>query len=494
MVTFSDAKNGERTCVLGGKHLHSVYNPSREAEQFVARLDAGFNPSTVFIIEPALSYCLSFLRKRFPHARLCAIRLVHDFVESDRLWDATFYAGGKNDLAETLYTAFGEESLCSSLFFAWPAAEAVFENQTKAIWQEIKKAMTKSRDVLGTRAYFAKRWLKNSIRFCTFLEQPAIIEKGSCDILLAASGPSLASSLPYIAKMRERFYLIALSSALLPLLTCGITPDLVLSTDGGVWAKKHLALCGKQTSHIPHAIAAEGACPQNVLEKAPIVPLCYEDSMEKELLSACGISAMSAQRNGTVSGTAAELALTLTDKNLFFCGLDLEKSAAFQHTEPNALSLCKETSDNRLQPKETRIAFSACAPAGALDLYRSWFQSESSRLGKRLYRLSDKMHFANNLGAIEDINWVDFEKKCPECRGKKPALHLSAKKSPSYRQILRSRIEQFAKSEHFYQELCPVEMMLKKRTSSEAEKASYEKKIAKKTAAVLAEAERLLHE
>ena len=66
MITFSDAKNGEKTCAADGKHIHSAYNPSREAENFVQRMEAAFNPSAVFIIEPALSfYVKDFPRQIF---------------------------------------------------------------------------------------------------------------------------------------------------------------------------------------------------------------------------------------------------------------------------------------------------------------------------------------------------------------------------------------------------------------------------------------------
>ncbi len=494
MITFSDAKNGEKTCAADGKHIHSAYNPSREAENFVQRMEAAFNPSAVFIIEPALSYCLPFLRKRFSQAIFCAIRLVKDFAQSDRLWDICIYAEKENDLTERLYASFGEEVLCSSLFFAWPGSETAFASETKNVWQAIKNAVSKSRDVLGTRSYFAKRWLKNSIRFCSYIKRPALIEKGSCDILIAASGPSLKDSLPHIKEFRERFYLIALSSALLPLLSYGISPDLVISTDGGYWAKKHLALCGMQSDGIPHAIAAEAALPLSLLEKAPLIPLCYEDGLENKMLAACGLSAMIARRNGTVSGTALELALNLTDRQIFFCGLDLEKSQSFQHTEPNALSLCNEIKDGRLRPKESRIAASVCSPSGALDIYRAWFRAESERLGKRMFRLSDNYSFKNSLGAIKDINWAAFEKKCPACAGKKPALNFCGKNDSSYDGKIRSVIKDFTKSEEFYRELFPVETMLKNRSLRKEEKSLYEKKIAEKSEEVLRELERLIHE
>lgn len=492
VISFSDAKNGEKTCSLAGKHIHSAYNPSREAEQFVLHLNVPFNPAAVIIIEPALSYCLPFLRKRFPDARLCAVRVASDFSESDDKWDVCLYAKNDCGLGEQLFSALGEETLCSAVFFSWTAAESVFPEDTKAVWQEIKSAVLKSRDVLATRSFFATRWLKNTVKYCVQLKNPALIKKGTCDIVVAASGPSLMTSIPKLKAFRDDFFLIAVSSALLPLLAHHIRPDLVISTDGGYWAKKHLEANRFPAKDIPYAIAAEGSCPAELLEHSIVVPLYYEDGLEKEFLADCKIPAMSAQRNGTVSGTAAEFALSLTEGNIFFCGLDLAKTPAEQHCAPNALEQLKEIKDNRLNPKENRIAAAASGNEGALAVYRNWFTAESYRLGKRLYRLSKNHAYPTTLGKIQDINWETFE-RIRHRASKKPEIVRCEKKNGGYEEKLILRIQALEKTESFARELCPVETMLKKRAFSEDERRSYEATISEKTTAFAKELEKLIY-
>lgn len=489
-IAFSDAKNGETTCALGGKHFHSAYNPSREAEQFVARLSVPFNPSAVVIIEPALSYCASFLRKRFPHAMLCAVRTCTFFSASDEAWDAVFASCAT--LSEQLFSKLGEETLCSALFFAWQPSEQLFPEASGQAWRAIKAAVLKSRDVLATRSYFAKRWMKNAVRFCARLRHPALLRRGTGDILIAASGPSLRSSLPHIAAHRTRFFLIALSSALLPLLHEGVTPDLVLSTDGGFWAKRHLECCGYDITHIPFALAAESACPTVLLETQTVVPLCYSDGIEAPLLSACGLPAMGAVRNGTVSGTAVEFALTLTSGNIYLCGLDLATAPGFQHTQPNALELRNEAHDARLHPKHTRIAAAAFGAHGSLAIYRDWFISASERLAQRVFRLSDSYPFVHSLGKIQDIDWTAFAQNTARSGRLFPVIEPTEMTLPDPKHAIATLLPNVFATNAYDSELCPVETLMQKRAATESERHAYAKDIAQKKTQFLRELQGLL--
>ena len=489
-ITFSDAKNGEKTCALNGKYVHSSYNPSREAEQWVQHLAAPFNPSAVIVIAPALSYCAPFLRTRFAGASLCAIRLSTDFSAYDGAWDSIFFAD--KSLSDQLFFRLGAETLCAALFFVWQPSEHIFAQETTAIWNAIKDAVLKSRDMLATHAFFAKRWIKNVVQFCAHVQNTALIQKGTGDIVVAASGPSLRTSLPHLAAHRAQFFLIAVSSALLPLLHAGITPDVVLSTDGGFWAKKHLASSGYDVSRIPFALAAEGACPTALLETQTIVPLFYEDGIETHLYTACAISAMSAARNGTVSGTAITLALALTSGNVYACGLDLAPAQGFQHTQPNALEAHNQTTDRRLRPKDTRLAAAECTAQGSLAIYRNWFATESEKLAKRVFRLSDSYNFVDKLGTIADVDWDFFTQHAVQTGKTLPKIVPTHLSSGDRNQTLKKTIRTLFAADTYDAELCPIETLMQKRALTEAERASYADTIAHKKAQFIQELEKRL--
>lgn len=500
---IQEAKNGSYTASIDGLYLHSRYNPEREAEQFVSQLSIDFEPQCVLIIEPALSYCTCFLKKRFPKAELGCIRLISEnaITEADVGWDYVLYASGdsKKD-AESLFNHFGEEKLCALLAAAWPASDRILKNGVQNAWNAIKESVKKSRDVLYTRSYFSKRWLKNSFRLAYFLQKEVTATQGSLPVVLAASGPSLQSVITLLKSYRERFFLLAVSSAYLPLVSAGIFPDMVMTTDGGYWAKKHIDVPGFPCPAVC-AVAAEGAFPWSILEKTCVLPLTYGQSPAEELYAACSIPSQKALRNGTVSGTALSFALSLTTNAIFCCGLDLCPATGFQHTQPNALELREAGADYRLRTQETRQAGAQCSSAGSLALYREWFIQHAETIKERVFRLSDNYRYAFSLSPLQDVDG-DFFRQRTHCwqQDKKPTLQLHSTQTVQDQKRRRKQLHKTANeillTDRWNDELFPLEaLMLKRCLPSDTGKIEmYQKKIAQGKKELLVQLTEVLHD
>ena len=69
-ITIQKAKNGEDTATADGHFLHSNYAPVKEAQRFVENLKLPYNPSSIIITEPGLSYITPFLRERFTEIKI----------------------------------------------------------------------------------------------------------------------------------------------------------------------------------------------------------------------------------------------------------------------------------------------------------------------------------------------------------------------------------------------------------------------------------------
>lgn len=471
-IDFSIAKSGNKTCAAEGRYLHSKYNPLTEGEKFAESVSADFSPFCIVVIEPALSYCASSLRVRFPNAKICCIRFTPCFSEYDSLWDYVFYTEDSDFslLNEDLFSILGEEALISGLFLDWLPSKNAFLSLNEKCWKEIQKAVLKARDVLGTRSYFSKRWLKNSVLFCKNIQRGFTLKKTQKDVLIAASGPSLLSSLPFIKTFRNRFFLIAVSSAFLPLVKNGISPDFTISSDGGFWAKRHLYTPGNYIKNKNvFALEQEGAAFSKLYDEDSIIPLCYEDGIGKELLKAIDCPFMLSKRNGTVAGTALEFAFSFTDKNIFLAGFDQSPSSSFQHTQPNAIELISQMNDTRLSPEETRNTKSRFNSANTLEIYRNWFISNSQKFSKRVFRLSDNYSFSFSLGSIKDINWTDFAGYSKDTDGtlqdfKQITLPFEIKLTAKERkEKLISKIKEISSTELFLNEVFPMDLLLIKR-------------------------------
>ncbi len=495
-IIFEESKSGERTCSFKGKYLHSKYNPKNEGERFAQTLEADFSPLCVFLLEPALSYCAPFLKQRFPGASICAIRFRNDFSQTDSQWDKVFYLESNLSLSEQLFFVLGEEKLCSSLVFDWAPSKQAFPEENIHSWQEIKTAILKARDVIGTRAFFSKRWLKNSIIFASNIEQPYSLEKGNFPVIIAASGPSLKSSLPFIKEFRGSFFLIALSSAFMPLIKNGIKPDIVISSDGGFWAKYHLDFEG--SSECVFALEGESAIPKKILSGSKVIPLIYEDSLEKDFLDAIKCPYMLSERNGTVAGTALTFAFNLTSSSIYLCGLDQASAIGFQHTQPNALENGNAKKDFRLKNTETRTTRSRFGSEKTLEIYRNWFITNSEFFAGRVFRLSDNFSYEYPLGKIKELNWNDFknrELKENKATNLKKTQLKEEKIGVSQNQRKEKLIEtlkNLSQTQNFIDEVFPMESILIRRELSEEKRVELRQKLSEKTERLLKECEKLL--
>lgn len=381
-----------------------MYNPKNEAQRFSENLESSFIPKTVLIFEPALSYCSSFLRNRFPNAKLCAVRVSKDFSKTDSLWDKVFYLKDNFTLENEIFNSLGEENLSFCLFSAWPVSAKVFQEEYGRTVTAFKNLLQKSHSILATRSYFETRWILNALNMAIFLKNPIQpVCKTKKPVLICCSGPSLKPILKN-SDAAKKFFIIAVSSSILPLLENNITPDLCISTDGGFWAKKHVEIILKNKS-LPLALACEGLVPSRILKDSPVFPLGYTDGIETVLTESVNIKTTKINRNGTVSGTALELALSLSDKNIYFAGLDLSLQKGFQHTQNNALETENTVKDNKIRTKESRMTAQEFSNQKAsLKIYEDWFASFETN--RKIFRIIDNPK--NSLGKIKDITWKTF--------------------------------------------------------------------------------------
>lgn len=488
-LVFFNAKNGSPICKKNEIALHSTYNPESEASRFAENANANFIPKLVIVIEPCLSYCFFPLKKKFPNAQFFCIRF--DKIFSNEHWDGFFFVNEKNEneLSEKLFEKFGEETIFSTIFLAWKESESAWQNEMNYAWNEIKKVILKSRDILFTRNHFANRWIVNAFLYCTQAKKFVSIQKGNCPIVITASGASLETALPYLKKNRKKFFLIALSSSLSVLAHANIIPDLCISTDGGFYAKNHLSPMLRLEKKIPLAVNAESAVQNILLSNENFVTLSYGDGIAEKILRALYIPCMHAMRNGSVSGTALFFAQSITDGNIFFAGLDMENKNGVEHARPNenenrdAVFYCKKNSCE--QKKVSRI-FST-----SLSVYRSWFQTQNNL--KKVFRISEKNNYRFSLGSIRDVDFNFFENAIENAEKKFPMFTKETSLDFNKRKNLaKNFLQKMQTTDEWLKDIFPLDYLLYEREIDDEKKLEERKKLFKKNNALTKKLRRLL--
>lgn len=358
--------------------LHSKYNPHREAEQFVSAIEG--TPAVIVITEPGESYLAPALRERFPHAALIAVRYTDsEFYSSDILWDAVWRPAQKN-LSFFLLSHIPDEQLPSTRFLSWKAADRAYPEAADRIWKHIRTAVEILQSLMHTRSFFGAKWLRNMFRNFIRTANPAAVDFGSRDFILAGAGPSLQ---PLSVRETNGYSIVAVCSAYSALAAKDIPINLAVTTDAGYWAVRH---CDGIPATLPIAFPLEAAVPSLVLERNPCIPLSYGSPLERCLFSAAGFAPLAARENGTVSGTACELLLAHTPYTVILAGLDLAASKGFSHAQPHSGSSRAACITDRLRPLAGTLAVQNFQ-IKSLEAYRQWFLQLPSEKTRRLLRL-----------------------------------------------------------------------------------------------------------
>lgn len=405
-IEFLKAKNGEQTARFNSLFLHSAYSPINESQRYIQNLEITFTPELIVFIEPCLSYTLPFIKERFSKSKTAVIRFTKSFNQFNSDFDYIFYAD--STLNNQLLNTFTEEQLCSTYFLPWQPSEKAFSELSTLTWNEIKKVTQKAKTFLVTREYFEKKWFLNTCNNISKIKTNIILKKQiDIPVAIIASGPSLKEALPLLKKYQNKIFIISLSSAISCCLQNGILPDLAFSTDGGFWAGEHL----KQLKHkrIPLVLGCEALCPTSILKSNQIILLNYCEGLSADLLKTTQIKTMNGIRNGTVSGTALDFALSYSNSYIYFFGLDLASNKGFSHTNPNENEKTNSLKENRLFTREKRITPGTFKNESLL-LYEEWFKNKSLQ-NRKVFRIINDQKKQNTLGQIKDISINNFEEE-----------------------------------------------------------------------------------
>lgn len=378
-------------------HLHSKYNPHKEAEQFISSIEG--NPAIIVITEPGESYLASVIHEKFPHTKRIAVRYTTDlFSDSDSLWDAV-WRPESGSLPFFLLSHIPDEKLAGTRFLSWKPADKAFPNAADIIWKDIRYAITILTSVMHTRSFFGNKWLKNTLDNFIRFEHPASLHFGTRDFILAGAGPSLEQ---LTAVYTAPYSILAVSSACAALSARHIPIDLCIATDAGYWALQHF---NHLPTSIPVAFPLEAAVPAEILERRSCVPLSYSSPLETVLFKTAGIAPLAARENGTVTGTACSLLLQHTNRHIVLAGIDLKATKGFTHARPHISIAQRAYTATRITPLALSLAVQHFS-SQALETYRRWFLQLPPQSAQRLYRTGKDGAPLPNITTYTDISAV----------------------------------------------------------------------------------------
>lgn len=266
-VELETAKNGDSTLVIqvNGRrmYVHSKYNPTDEAQQFISQYEEMDEYEHVFFYGVGLGYHIDAFCNMYPDKHITLYepeaqimfkylsrKSLNDF--SNKQLNSVFVEDNPTQVEQFL-TNFVNNLNEKLLLIQLPSYERSFENKFKAFSEIFKRVVSHKISNFEVNSTFEKRWTFNSmLNLPTTLKTPNVqmqkqhYFKGKPAIIVAA-GPSLQEEIENLRKIKEEgsAYIFSVGTAINALISNGIKPDAACTFDPSnlnrkVFEKLHL--------------------------------------------------------------------------------------------------------------------------------------------------------------------------------------------------------------------------------------------------------------
>ncbi len=397
MVEIEPTRSGTITAIVKGIHLHSLYDPVREADRFLEGAIVGKPPGTFLLLGAGLGFLVRAIQLAYPSAKLIALYYEETIYHRALVKSTLAWYPGRQALLQFLRKEVTELDTEGLKIIEWPPSSRIFPNLSRQVDRAVHQVVKELRGNLVTTANLGRRWLRNSMR--NFLSIEQILQlKQTCTkapILIAASGPSLVRAADFIRSHRLTLHLWALPSAVMFLESIGCKPDLIVMTDSSYYAMRHLHPCSGTRIAMPLS-----ASPGIWRKSGRALLLSQDTFFERALLRRAGIHCPIIHSHGTVAATALDLALLTGKGKIIFSGLDFCYQDILAHARPNSFEYYLQTTTNRytpldhllygravlLAPEREIIDGTAFRSNLALKTYAGWFSVMEEKSRQRLLR------------------------------------------------------------------------------------------------------------
>ena len=348
------------------------------------------------LIEPGQGFLVPALREKFKNSKIIALHVNDDFPSAGvSQLCGTDPANVQNFLEKEV----PETEAANIKIIEWrPSLNFYGEAYLKLLSNVVE--FIKRRDAASrTVSAFGRRWVKNFFRNLGNVKEVLLYKTADTPVIITGSGPSLEEALPVIRGAQDGAIILAASSSVTALANGGVTADIVITTDGGAWALKHLYSCHRN-SKAGTAIAANlcAALPSQCAA-SPLLIINDGSLWQSITLHELAIPSVIIPQMGTVTASAVELAMILSGGNVYLAGLDLSVKDIRTHARPYGFDHLIYEQACRIKPSysQTFVRSGLIQGGGGLNIYKAWFKNQLASWPKRIFSVDSAEVFEYSL-------------------------------------------------------------------------------------------------
>ncbi len=282
--SWKTAKTGEKVpCYVGEKPASSLYNPTKEAEQFAQMVEEGFT----VIVGYTSGIHVQKVKERFPNNKIIVVEKNSqsiDFLKSQYSVEiSTDYILCTIDMLElTLLNSYYPP--LDGNFSLYPVRSWVDVNgdDFSSIKSIVKSTLEKISLDISVQAHFGKLWHRNifqNLQICEQCGDNNLIDFYNTTFpinktaFIAGAGPSLETSYSNLHSNRNKYFIIATDTAYSSLREQGIMCDVVISVDAQHISYSHYMGEKEASTIFAFDLCANSIAPKSIMDKGGL--LCY---------------------------------------------------------------------------------------------------------------------------------------------------------------------------------------------------------------------------
>jgi hypothetical protein len=379
--------------------------------RYVDSLNLNSGIECFILIEPGFGYLVTALREKFKNSKIIVLHIENSFPP---LNVPTMHGTELSEVQDFLEREVPETEVANIKIIEWRPSLNFYKQAYVSLLSLVVEFIKRMDAGNRTTAAFGRKWVGNFFRNIGNVRKILLYRSMDMPVIITGSGPGLEKAVPVIQKIQEECLVIAASSSVMALSHYGITADIVITTDGGGWALRHIypffrkSNCAAKSGAEYGASFAVNLCAALPSQCRSIPFLIMNDGSfwQSVILHELSIPSVIIQQKGTVTACAVELALTLTSGNIFLAGMDLSVKDIRTHARPYAFDHLLFDSGGRFTPvySQSFTRSRQIQEGGSLDIYAAWFKKQLVSWPKRIFSLGGSHEVFENALCTEAVN------------------------------------------------------------------------------------------
>ncbi len=329
-------RSGRPNVEMEGVAYHSPYDPVREARLFYAGLPLE-EADVILHFGWGLGYSGVHLSQRLkadaqvfvfePDAEvfeLCrAERTTNTVLEDSRFH---YIVGHRVSQFIDEWGLDGCQDTDRILWVGWPQAERLYRDVCRSVRQSFSTRLRDRAGNLLTHFENGRTYFENAVANLKYVADPTVGTLfgrfRGVPLVLVSAGPSLDRNIRYLRGLEERCFILAVDTALRPLLTAGVVPHAVIIADPGELNARHIVGAMPVDTYLIAEQAVHPAAMASARHRFQFSVGVFPDGLYREF----GLERIKLDVWGSVATAALDLACRMGSDPIIFAGQDFSFS------------------------------------------------------------------------------------------------------------------------------------------------------------------------